>query len=191
MICIDQHLMLIESTRDDNMLKKIEYYYDEDHEKMDISDEKIYWDTQKNQFRVKFYCNECGKFIECRCFDSLFIARNQIESGMICYECGFLRCTEDMFAIDVIQLLEDNRKQLVSKFAFNLLEISDMEELLKLPSVKKLGLVKIEDMLEIFEEDDRENKVKEYADSLLTNEEKVTYFYDNYEEWADGESCNI
>jgi len=44
------------------MLKKLDFYYDkEDHEQIDISDEKIYWDTQKNQFRHKFECCESGK----------------------------------------------------------------------------------------------------------------------------------
>ena len=53
------------------MLKKLEYYYNEDGEKIDITDEKIYWDTQKNQFRHKFKCGDCKKDLGCMCYDTL------------------------------------------------------------------------------------------------------------------------
>ena len=69
------------------MLKKLEYYYNEDGEKIDITDEKIYWDTQKNQFRHKFKCGDCGKSLGCYCFGHLDGIIEAVEYGYRCNKC--------------------------------------------------------------------------------------------------------
>jgi len=88
------------------MLKKIEYYYDsDDHEKIDISDMKIYWDTIERVFRHKFDCEYCGKPLSCYCFRHLNYTMEAIEYGYKCNKCHILATwnDEEEYAIDVAE----------------------------------------------------------------------------------------
>jgi len=87
------------------MLKKLEFYYNEDNEKIDISDEKIYWDTIENVFRHKFDCKDCGKHLGCHCFGHLYSIIEAIECGYQCNKCFILDTwnDEEEYAIDVAE----------------------------------------------------------------------------------------
>lgn len=90
------------------MLKKIEYHYDDYGEQIDIADLKIYWDTNENVFRHKFYCTDCRKELHCHCFRYLHNIIETIESGYQCNKCFVLNTwnDEDEFALDVAKCVD-------------------------------------------------------------------------------------
>jgi len=56
-------------------------------EYLDISDEKIYYDSISGQYKHKFVCG-CGKEIGCFCFDSIDDAVSGTDIGMTCEDCS-------------------------------------------------------------------------------------------------------
>jgi hypothetical protein len=57
------------------------------HRGKDISDEKIYWDTEKKQFRRRIYCECCDTPVTCMCYETLRQALKASEYAMICNYC--------------------------------------------------------------------------------------------------------
>ena len=152
------------------MLKKLEYYYNEDGEKIDITDEKIYWDTLKNQFRHKFKCGDCGKDLGCRCYDTLESALKGVEEDLVCEECGIDFALSNLCTSEIIDYsIDKERREKV--FAL-------MKEL--------YGTVDLDDL-----DDDADEKIREYAISLMTEDEKRDEWYETLEGYAEGEACNL
>ena len=77
------------------MLKKIECYWNEDGEKVDITDDKIYWDGK--EFRHKFNCCKCDTLIGCRCYDTLESALKGVEEEIVCDTCGIDSALNELF----------------------------------------------------------------------------------------------
>lgn len=175
------------------MLKKIEYYYDrENHEKIDIEDEKIYWDTNMNQFRHKFECCECGKPMGCRCYDELYEARVGVEEGIICGNCGFQGVIEEDTVLDLLDLLDAERKHKISQHIISLLTEKEKLSILENILVDKNTGFTIRDILEdIYWEDERDGIIRTAIIDMLTYEERADHFNDNCDEWASGERCGI
>jgi len=154
----------------ETMLKKLEYYYNEDGEKIDITDEKIYWDTLKNQFRHKFKCGDCGKDLGCRCYDTLESALKGVEEDLVCEECGIDFALSNLCTSEIIDYsIDKERREKV--FAL-------MKEL--------YGTVDLDDL-----DDDADEKIREYAISLMTEDEKRDEWYETLEGYAEGEACNL
>ncbi len=153
------------------MLKKIEYYYDkEDHEKIDIEDEKIYWDTQKNQFRHKSKCGDCGKDLGCRCYDTLKSALKGIDDGLVCDKCGIGFALSNLCTSEIIDYsIDKGRREMVfalMKENYDTVDLDDLDE-------------------------DAEKKIREYAISLMTDDEKRDEWYETLDGYAEGEACNL
>jgi hypothetical protein len=93
------------------MLKKIEHYYDDEGEQIDISDLKIYWNTVENVFLHKFNCGDCGKPLGCSCFRYLNDAIEAIEYGYQCNKCFILDTwnDEEEYAIEVAEAVDKRR----------------------------------------------------------------------------------
>jgi len=159
------------------MLKKLEYYYNEDGEKIDITDEKIYWDTQKNQFRHKFECFECGKPVNCMCYDELEETLMCIEEGMICTNCGFDRAIDGDTVYDLYKLLDTERRATIAKLAISLLSTDEQVEILETIVVNKNNGFDYDDLLDMIE-DERIDHIREEIINLLTDDEKLNHFYE-------------
>ena len=173
------------------MLKRLEYYWDEG-EQIDISDLKIYWDTNKNQFRHKFTCCECDALLNCRCFEKLEITLMTIKEGCVCDNCGFEHTIEEDTSQDLLELLDNDRKRIISKKVINLL--TDDEKIRILDSIlidHNTGFC-IHDILEdMYCGDDRDDIIKSDIIELLTEDEKADHFYDAYDSLIDGDVCEI
>lgn len=169
------------------MLKKLESYYDEDHEQIDISDEKIYWDTQKNQFRHKFECEDCGKFISCFCFDELHSALSQIHEGMTCEECSIKYAVHDMTIDELLGEMDTERGSKAIEFMESLLKKEDVEKYIEETGDSRLEL---SEKLEIIDEAGDEQKLKDFVVSLLTEDEKQRLMIELCD-FAEGEACNL
>lgn len=151
------------------MLKKIEFYWREG-EQIDISDEKIYWDTLKNQFRHKFKCADCGEDLGCRCYDTLESALQGVDDGLVCEKCGIDFALSNLCTSEIIDYsLDDERRKNVTAFMMKNYNTIDLDEL----------------------EEDAEERVREYALSLMTEDEKRDEWYESLDGYAEGESCNI
>ena len=153
------------------MLKKLEFYYDvDDHEKINISDEKIYWDTQKKQFRHKFKCRDCGKGLGCRCYDTLESALREVNDGLVCEKCGINFALSNLCTSEIIDYsIDEERRKNVIAFMIKRYNTADLDDL----------------------EDDAKEKVREYAISLMTEDEKRDEWYETLDGYAEGEGCNL
>jgi hypothetical protein len=89
-------------------LVHIKKQYDEfDKEYYDIEYLKIFYDSISGQYKHRFVCN-CGKAIECMCFDSIEDAISGVEMGIQCDVCSvydFL--SESMREDDELRILID------------------------------------------------------------------------------------
>jgi hypothetical protein len=172
------------------MLKKIEFYYDEDHEIIDIEDEKIYWDTNLKQFRHKFNCCECNIPMGCRCYDELHSALNGVEDGIICDSCGISQALNDASPFDLMDILDRERIQKVDTF---IQTIVTKEKILKYTEGEDLNFDKLGfgDIQEIIGWDDEYDKLKDFIVNLMTEDEKRNEFYETCDGYLEGESCNI
>lgn len=169
------------------MLKKLDFYYDEDNEKTDISDENIYWDTVKNQFRHKFDCDDCGKFIGCFCFNELSTAISQISNGMTCDNCSIKYAVDDMTIDELIGEMDSERGLKVIEFAETLLKKEDVDKYIEETGCNRLELC---DKLEIIDEAGDEQKLKDFVVGLLTDDEKQMIMIESCD-FAEGDACNI
>lgn len=169
------------------MLKKLEFYYDEG-EKVDIEDEKIYWDTIRNQFRHKFNCCDCGKPLDCMCYDSLTSALTGVNDGLVCDDCGIKYAIEEMSVDDLLYELDDERKKKVDTFLETLVTEDEIKEFKAETGCKTLSC---SDMREIIEEGDKEDTLKDFVIGLLSKEEKWEMWSDICDGYPEGESCNI
>jgi len=173
------------------MLKKIEYYYF-NGEQEDISKLKISWDTQRNQFRAKFYCNHCGNFVDCRCFEELSTAIDQVNSGLVCDNCLFDDCICDIGTDELFYKLDKQRREKAYDYLLDLLNDSEMRELIK--NATSDGCddhLYASEIFDIVHEDERDQALRDFILNLMTAGEKRDIVYDNYDEWATGESCDI
>lgn len=53
----------------------------------DISDKKIYWDTEKQQFRRRIPCVRCATPVTCMCYETIKQALIASEYGILCNYC--------------------------------------------------------------------------------------------------------
>lgn len=169
------------------MLKKLEFYYDKG-EKVDIEDEKIYWDTIRNQFRHKFNCCDCGKPLDCMCYDSLWSTRTEVDEGMICEECGIKRTIEELSVSDLLYELDDERTKNVNEFIDSLITEKEAKEFKEENGGENL---EYGDKIEIIEEHDKECTLKDFVISLLTKDEKWDMWVNTCDGYPEGEVCNI
>ena len=171
------------------MLKRIEFYYNEDHGKVNIEDDKIYWDTHKNQFRHLFKCCDCGKELQCMCYDSLESALRGVDDGLTCEECGIVYILNDTSIEDLLYDLDDVRKEKAYKFLETLITRKEVEEFSEETGCNTLDK---SDMMEIVENGDKEDILKNFIIiGLLTDEEKRDMWFDSCDEWPEGEACNL
>jgi len=169
------------------MLKKLTEYYNEDGEKIDITDEKIYWDAQNNQFRHKFKCFECNKPLGCMCYDTLLSALTDVEDGLICEDCGISNALNEASANDLIYKFDEERMKKVYSFVDSLMRETRIKAY-----TEETGIEKLEwsDKLEIISDGDEE-KLKDFIISLMTDAEKMDEWYNTCDVYSEGESCNI
>ena len=170
------------------MLKKIDYYYDEDGERIDIEDEKIYWDTNMNQFRHKFTCCECGKPIGCRCYEELGNALTGIEEGIICDACGVALALEDVDVSDLMDCLDEDRNKQVQDFVESLLTEKEIDDFIVENGNKNIDW---DEKLEIVGDAGKDSKLKEFVVGLMTDEEKFENYDESCCEYPKGDACEI
>ncbi len=170
------------------MIKKLEFYYTEDGEQINIEDEKIYWDTIKNQFRHKFNCCECGKPLECMCYVSLTSALSGVDDGLVCPDCGESDALNEMSIDDLLYDIGDERRSQINIFVDSLIS-----EEMKIEFISETGGEKLEwsDKMEIIEEGDEEDALKDFIISLLTKEEKWDMWVNTCDGYPEGEACNL
>lgn len=169
------------------MLKKIKFYYD-GGEKIYIEDEKIYWDTIRNQFRHKFNCCECGKPLDCMCYNTLFSARVGVEEGFICVECGEKWVLSEISIDDLLCNFDYGRKNKVNNFIDSLITEKEIKEFRKETKYNNLDMM---DKLDIIRGEDKENILRGFVIGLLTKEERWDMLVDAWDEYPEGESCDI
>lgn len=169
------------------MLKKLDYYYDEYHDKIYISNDKIYWDTVKNQFRHKFECGDCGEPLGCYCFDELAVAIYQVGEGITCENCCISYIVDVMSIDELMSEMDSDRQEKIIAFAESLITKEDIEKFIEESGCSGLEFC---DKLEIIEESDNENKLKDFVVNLLTDDEKRAIMIDTCD-FAEGESCNF
>ena len=170
------------------MLKKLTHYYNEDGEPVNIEDDKIYWDTQKNQFRHKFLCSDCKTSLECRCYDELLEALIGVEDGLVCRECGISEALNELSISDLMDELNSERLEKVNEFMIGLLTQEELKNIAR-------GVIRENldgnEIFEIIDESDRSDELRDYIISLLTDDEKNDIYYNSLDNWANGEACNI
>jgi hypothetical protein len=177
------------------MLKKITLIFEE-HVPRDISQLKIYFDTINHNYRRKFYCCECGKFMQCRCFEYLAHAMIQAEEGMICDECGFNEVRCDMTIYDCLELLTPDQNLLLSAYLrTNIVSKLQVSESFSNGSDKeKSDRDFINDVVMLLTDDYEEEKsdVLDFIiDHLLTVEQKQCFFSECWDESSLGDECEI
>lgn len=163
-------------------------YYTEDGEPVNIEDEKIYWDTQKNQFRHKFECCECKEPLGCRCYDTLLSALTGVEEGIICESCGMSEALGNLFISDILDIFDEHRIKQVNEYLATLITEEDIKKYMEDAEVTRLDGI---DNMEIIEGTEKEDILREFVISLMTKEEKMDEFYEGCDGYAEGESCNI
>jgi len=177
------------------MLKKLEFYYDEDHEKIDISDEKIYWDTQKNQFRHKFNCDECDKPLGCMCYDMLSSAIAGVNDGMLCDDCWFDYVSQDYTINELIGELDTKRIKKVYEYVESVIitedEIKEYIEETEAEENQEKCEIDIDDKIEIIDSGDKSDDLRTFVVGLLTKSEKMDICYNCADGCVEGEACNL
>jgi hypothetical protein len=172
------------------VLKKLTHYYNEDGDPVNITDEKIYWDTKNNQFRHKFECCECKNPMGCRCYETLLQALNGVEEGIICEECGISEALNNVSPFDLMDVLDDPRLKQVNEFIQTLVT---KEMILEYMEGEELGFDELGscDIQEIIGWDDSYEKLRDFIISIMTQEEKRDEFYEGCDGLVEGESCDI
>ena len=177
------------------MLKKIKFYWNDDGEKVNISNLKIYWDTIKKQFRRKFCCAECEKFINCYCYDDLYSVLSDIKDGMLCDDCSIDLAFDELSIFDIVDMLDDERfieVQIYEKTLVTKEEIKQYLEDCEIYNVKNIEDIKDLDYYEIISEyTDKINMLRDYVLNLLSYDEKREYVIDTSYEYCYGEACNL
>lgn len=170
------------------MLQKIVSYHDEDGELINIEDEKIYWDTNKNQFRHKFNCCDCGKPLDCMCYDSLSSAKSGVDDGLICEDCGIKYTLDGTSIDDLLWDLDEERMAKVNTFLDTLVTEKEIEEFQEETGCKTLSR---SDKMDIIEGNDKEDTLHDYIVGLLTKDEKIDMWFESCDGFPEGEACNI
>ena len=172
------------------MLQKIKEFYDEDGELTDIEDEKIYWDTNKNVFRHRFICCDCGKVVMCMCYESLDSAIRDVEVGYDCEACSVANVIRGLDAFDILDIFEAER---VSKVKSYIQEITTESAISKYFEGEEFSWSDLSnwDLQELIGWDENDDKLKEFVVALMTEEEKKNEYYEACEGYAEGEICSI
>jgi hypothetical protein len=136
--------------------------------KHDITNLKIYWDSEMCQFRHMYYCDKCEEKIGCFCYDHLLDAISEIRAGSLCEKCETNVILRELYITDIIDMyLDEARKYQVQQYANNL--ITDLE-------LESYDLSREEadlsDFIEILEDQNNEDLLTDYVISLLTDDEK-------------------
>lgn len=174
------------------MIKKLDYFYNEFHEKIDISEKGIYWDTILNVFRHKFICSKCGQPLDCRCFSTIKSVIIEIRKGLICKDCGIKECLEETNPFDLIDWFDRDRENQARNY---LLSIISKNAIFEYTEGEEINFDELTwfDLTEIVSYDNCEiyDNFKEFVISLMTEEEKEVEFYENCESYIEGYICEI
>ena len=171
------------------MLQKIINVYTEEHEILNLEDEKIYWDTKKNQFRHKFNCCECQKPLECMCYNELWGAVGSVNDGFICDECGIKYALDETEVDDLIYMLAESRRLQVEDFIKSLVteqEIKEYIEDTEIEEIERFELIEIID-----ENNDKATALKNFVISLMTEEEKRDNWIEACDYDGSGSPCEL
>ena len=85
-------------TKDGHGHVRLKRWYDPSEEGyIDLTDYEVYYDSDKKQFKAKFYCVECGKFCDTFCYrtDKMRSLLHELFEGIYCIDC-FERIHSDM-----------------------------------------------------------------------------------------------
>lgn len=108
-------------------MQKINYMRDSD-----ISHLKIYFDENENFYRTKVYCQNCGEFIECLCFDGLKEAVNH-KNDIYCSYC-YLKLfwmDDDIYESDILKTNSPKLVKDMVNFCFNESQSQNLKNVLR------------------------------------------------------------
>ena len=103
----------------------------------DIAHLKIYYDTEKQQYKHKANCDMCGEFCFCVCYKTLEEAYMGTDEGVWCDKCSLKEeiLEEQITLQDVIDIIEEsddpNRLEDLINYAIGLLDKKEVDELMK------------------------------------------------------------
>lgn len=105
---------------------------------IDISDKKIYLDTEMKQFRHKLKCELCGISVGCKCYNTISEAIEDNEFACWCNKCSIREAIRDgdrCSLNDVLDILDNSESQdridKIIDFALSTLTEKEIEELAK------------------------------------------------------------
>jgi hypothetical protein len=102
----------------------------------DIARLKIYYDTDKQQYKHKANCGMCGEFCFCVCYKTLEDAYYGYDEGVWCDKCTLKEnlCEEQSLLEDIIKIIaksdDPNRLEDIYDYVLGLLDDDEIKEAL-------------------------------------------------------------